>query len=408
MRIAFVTPQMITGGAETYIIRKCEWLNKKGHTCIIISEGGVMTEFIPPFIRHYCINNISFPPFKLTKHKRDIVVNGLSEILLKNNIEIIECHNSFAAIYTALSFDITNIPYIINILSDNALYKNPLLFYLCKKGEKFDLNYVVSTQASRNLNRYFHSNIKFKVLNIPIDSPNYIKSVDSDKYILSVCRMSEEKMYVKHLIEGFTDWKIAKQMPTEIKLFIVGEGKLFNEVKNIADKCNIKIGNNDIHILGTVIGNELDVLFQNCTLYVGMGTTLLIAASYRKSCLLPGFEIKTQPYTWGFWGEKENHYEYLVGDDSLVEYKSSYSNSLAEYFSDPILQKKLGELSYNTFYNHFSTEKIMKEWIGVYESALRKKDNKSRNYKLIKISNDLNILNYMLRFLYKLYKLIKN
>lgn len=39
MHIAFVTPQMIIGGAETYIITKSRWLISHGHTVTVVSGG---------------------------------------------------------------------------------------------------------------------------------------------------------------------------------------------------------------------------------------------------------------------------------------------------------------------------------------------------------------------------------
>ena len=59
MKIAFITPRMIVGGAETYIIRKAKWLTENGNEIVVISEGGCLVESLPKGVKHIQIKNIA-------------------------------------------------------------------------------------------------------------------------------------------------------------------------------------------------------------------------------------------------------------------------------------------------------------------------------------------------------------
>lgn len=401
MKIAFITPRMTIGGAETYIIRKSNWLIKNGYEVIVISEGGESVKALDNSIKHFVVKGIESAPYLYKKEKQSSIIKSVTNILIKEKIDIIEAHNNYPAIYTAFSSKETHIPFIVNILSDNGFIKNPLLYILCLNLQKYELAFAISKQTSINLNRTFLGNIKFKILNIPLNPPKENLPQIQEKYILSVSRMHEEKMYVKELINSYIHLSKNNIIPANIKLFIIGDGPLFPEVKKIAEEGNKYLSNEKIILLGYVTGIELDIYFHNCILYVGMGTTLLTAASYKKPCLLPGFQKKTVKYTWGFWGEEDFYKDYIVGDQSLYKKKNTYDNSLALFFNNLNLQKELGNKAYELYLAYFSLEKIMNEWDIVYKKCYSyKKENKYRK-SVNKIINQINNLNRLLSFYYQ-------
>ena len=62
MKIAFVTPMMVIGGAETYVINKCDWLIDRGFEVIVISEGGENVKNLPDGAEHIILKGISLSP----------------------------------------------------------------------------------------------------------------------------------------------------------------------------------------------------------------------------------------------------------------------------------------------------------------------------------------------------------
>lgn len=401
MKIAFITPRMSIGGAETYIIRKSNWLIGNGYEVIIISEGGESVKVLDNSIKHFVIKGIEFPPYILKKKELSSIIKSVTNILIEEKVDIIEAHNNYPAIYAVLSLKKVFIPLIINILIDTAFIKNPLLYILCKNLQKYDSVYAISKQTSVNLNKTFFKNIKFKILNIPLNPPKKNLPQLTEKYILSVSRMSSEKMYVKELINSYVHLLKKNVIPADIKLLIIGDGPLFKEVEKMAKEGNKYLSKEKIILLGYVTGIELDVYFYNCTLYVGMGTTLLTAASYKKPCLLPGFEKKTMKYTWGFWGEEESHKDYIVGDRSLYKKKDTYENSLSFFFNNQNIQKELGNKAYELYSKYFSLEKIMIEWDITYNRCyLYKKEKKYKKF-INRCVFQIDYINRILSFYYQ-------
>ena len=99
MNVAIVTPQMIIGGAEQYIITKSKWLVENGHDVIIISEGGENVKNLPNKVRHFQLEKISQPTY-LFKYGRLLeMYYQLSRILKDERIDIVEAHNTWPIIH---------------------------------------------------------------------------------------------------------------------------------------------------------------------------------------------------------------------------------------------------------------------------------------------------------------------
>lgn len=101
MRIAFIIPQMIVGGAEQYVAVKCDWLNKHGHKTIVISAGGCNIHSLPEETTHYTVKELIIPNYVLS-HKLSNETSGkISHILQSEKIDIVEAHNTWPIV----SFD---------------------------------------------------------------------------------------------------------------------------------------------------------------------------------------------------------------------------------------------------------------------------------------------------------------
>lgn len=370
MNIAFVTPQMIIGGAEQYVIVKTDWLKQHGHNSIVISKGGENVFNLN--VRHYVIEDIDIPIYHLNKKSRNDLYLKLTQILRDEKIDIIEAHNTWPIVHVYNSYEKHRIPFILNVLSELSYNRNIILqrltCYLAKNRLYFTL--------TENMNKYIEEKCKNKlnanIIPIPIEKQE-IPTCD-EPYVLSVCRMSKEKMYVKYLIMGFGDAVIKHKISGKYRLLIVGDGPLKDEVSKIVCETNRKIGRNLIEMRGTVIGDKLYKLYSGCRCYVGMGTTLLTAASYSKPCIRVGFQEDTMKYAWGYWSETSESKDEIVYTKGSVGKPISFSAILEQIVNDDDLNHEIGRNSALLVNSIYGIDEIMRHWVDSYESVIKAGD----------------------------------
>jgi glycosyltransferase involved in cell wall biosynthesis len=370
LSIAFVTPKMIVGGAEQYIIAKSDWLIKQGHSVIVLSEGGGYVVNLPVGVRHYVIRNISSPPYAVSSKEMNRIVDQISEIILTESITVVEAHNTWPIYYTTLSSARTGVPYLYNLLNELSHRRNILTANLVKQFSRMGMYYTLTDKMNRYVERHIHSKLNPRIIPIPVvPLPEFPDEIAD--YILSVCRFSSDKMYVVHLMEGFAKAYTEKTIPTGMKLKIVGDGELNDEVRRVADACNRMIGKEVIELPGQVTGEALFRLYHNCYAYAGMGTTMLQAAQYAKPIIKVGFEPSTQPWAWGFWGETpEKDKNELVADDPDLSERVPFHEILS-WLTDKKRVVHWGRKAFETYHNYYDYEAIMKKWEAEYQNTAR-------------------------------------
>lgn len=369
--ILFMTSQMVVGGAERYILHKSEWLIKNGYNVIIISGGGIWQDKINVLGgKHYKVDFINKDPYLL---KRSIFLKNI--VLLKNivsteNVTIIEANQFNPAVWAYFLSNMYDIPFLINVLAGRLFYqgKNNYLKFL-KYLDNYGLYY--NSECSNKLIEE-RKNISFKnCIEIPIPvtklKTNSKNNVDSN-YILSICRMSPEKMYIKHLIKDFS--KIVRDnYYKNLKLVVVGEGQCFENIKTLVEKINKSLANlsSKIELKGIVTGDDLNNLYSDCLFYVGMGTTVIQAAMHRKSIILATGDKKYMRYSTGFFSE--DNYNSIGFKFSKMKHDLFY-NRMMILINDKNKREILEKNSFQLFSETFETEKIMKQWTSEYRKII--------------------------------------
>lgn len=361
MRIAFVTPKMIIGGAETYILTKSRWLVNHGHSVVVISEGGENVKNLPDGVRHIEFKT-EVSPASFTFSGYDRYIDRFSTLLQNEKIDIIEAHNSSPVVHTAMSYLKTGIPYLINILNERSYACNPLLNKITRNIAPYGLFYTLTSQMASYISSCIGKDVNATVLPIPMKGIDLSGEKKEGDYILSVCRMAADKMYVKHLIEDFSSLMYSEHLPSRYKLLLVGKGELYEEVKQTAKKANRMIGWNAVEMLGTVTGRELEKLYRGAALYVGTGTSLLLGASCSKACIIPGFTKRTMPYAWGIWGEREEDKNVLSVSELQHYMKTNYTDLLRDLANNPERRIQAGIKAKEIFDRHYDSDKIMNQW----------------------------------------------
>ena len=403
MKVAFLTPRMIVGGAETYILSKCNWLIRHGDQAIILSEWGENVKNIPLGVKHYIIQSISNPPYALSHSARKNLIFTISSILLEEKVDIIEAHNSFPIIYTLLSYKYHKKPFILNVLNEEAYVGNFQLSCATVFLNRHKLYFTLTSQMNQYIEKKIRMPLSPFVIQIPIEVRNTNDAFE-EPYILSVCRMSRDKMYVKHLIKGFAEAKLSKAIPSNITLIIVGEGILFNEISLMVEELNNNLQDNSIILKGTVVGDDLHKLYKHCLFYVGMGITLLTAAAYEKACLLVGMQCKYQPFVWGYWGNNPS-----IDKNSIVANRSYtngilYKDAIALIVNNSIERHEMARKAFSLFTVNYSISSVMNEW----QMQYRRVQNTFSVSNMKYIVCMLNLFNSLVHPIYVLFKKLQH
>lgn len=361
MRIAFVTPKMIIGGAETYILTKSNWLINHGHSVVVISEGGDNVKNLPDKVKHIEFKT-EISPASFTVGQYERYIDRLSTLLLNEKVDLIEVHNSSPVIHIAMSFLKTGIPYLVNILNERSYARNPLLNKITRNISPYRLCYTLTSQMASYISSRIKRDMKATILPIPVKGIDLMSKKREGHYILSVCRMAPDKMYVQYLIKDFSTLMCAGHLNNQYKLLLVGEGELYDKIKEIVDKANRMIGWSAVEMLGTITGTELEELYMGATLYVGTGTSLLLGASCGKPCIIPGFTQKTMPYAWGIWGERTEDKD-VLSVSGLQNYpKINYSDIIVDLINNPDRRFQAGLKAKKLFDQYYDSTRIMQRW----------------------------------------------
>ena len=386
---------MIIGGAESYIITKSKWLLEHGHAIVVISNGGENVKKLPFGIKHVMFET-EISPASFSQEGYDQYLADFSNVLLSEKIDVIEVHNTSPVIHVALSYSITKIPFLINILNERSYQHNPFLKKITRQLSSTGIIYVLTTGMKRFIEIKVNHVINAQVIPIPVFVEGAEAEITSQKYILSVCRMAKDKMYIKHLITEFGKLLEERKIESEFKLYVVGDGELFSEVSGQASVVNRMLGVEAVVMLGTVVGEQLHALYKNASLYVGMGTSLLLAASLGKACILPGYTTKTIPYAWGVWGERDSDRNVLAVSEYQKYPRKSFSVQIEELLNDNSKKHDLEIKAKQLFEEVYHIDAIMKRWEAEYFRIV--------DYFSVRANECLLLQNINLRWMIRVYR----
>ena len=378
--ILFMTPKMIIGGAENYILTKSKFLMNKGYHATIVSEGGCWQNEIEKYGgKHYLINGINSNPFYMMPSEFLNIIEQIIKVIEDQKINIIEANQFYPAIWAIYISMICKTPVILNVLSALSFINNRsnninLIKLYHDKGVYY--NSELSNKLIEKIN-----NFKFercKEIPIPINEnslENQEKKtiLNTHEYILTVSRLDKCKAkYISYLIKDFYK-VIMKKNINNLDLLIVGDGELFFKIKHLADKYNRKIKNkgfeSQIRLVGTIVDDELQYLFKNCKLYIGMGTTVLEASKFRKCTILATMDKRQAKYATGIFAEKENISLGYRMDNSKLE---KFYKIIVSIIDNQKYLAKIGDKAYKIYSERFTLNNVMQIWEQEYFKIINK------------------------------------
>lgn len=316
------------------------------------------------------------------KSKREI-----SEIIVKNNIDIVMAHNLYPLISPSVLRDIKehNIPIIMAL--HNYRLRCPNGYFMtkgricercakgnnlhcvinnCKEGYALSISYAFASFFHRKFgmiekyvdmyispSQYLKNQLasfglprnKIKVI------PHFLNDINDSnnivgEYALFVGRMAKEKG-IFTLVKVF-----AKNRDKMLK--IVGDGEEYGKIKKIIDENKLT----NIELLGFKSGNELEKLYKESRFvitpsecYEAFGLTVIEAFSYKKPVL--GSNIGAIPEL-----VKENYTGWLFKYGNI----ESLSEKLNEIWADSDRIKRFGENGYKYARENFSKEQFLEKF----------------------------------------------
>ncbi len=286
--VRIIDERVILGGGQILYLRLARGLIKSGHSVMLYCNSILpimLTDFKNAGVT-ICKYDIEYkcPIFDDMEDNDIILTNDLYYFVLCNNYA--KKHKIDCKIFL----------YIVHQLILTSPIKKP---YLSKKkygrfitdavnsGNIFFMDEQTMTYSIETLNINVNENIcRSNILRVPVDIPevlsnNIIKPQSVLRHqrfeILTIARADFPfKGYMKGLIEAAAELK--KQYPN-IHLTIISSGDAVMQIKLWMEDAAQK-GMSDIALLTDIPNDNLTEYYQRASLYIGMGTTILEAASH--------------------------------------------------------------------------------------------------------------------------------
>ena len=289
-KILMATMGLDIGGAETHIVELAKQLAVMGHEVIVVSNGGVyVPEIVAAGIRHY----------DAPMHRRSVKcmrqsLKILEEIIREEKPDIVHAHARIPGFLCGLLHRRMGFAFVTT--AHWVFQTGWGLRYLTNWGQR---TIAVSDDIKAYLTREY---------GIPAEQISVtINGIDTDKFspevsgaevlaefgldptqpvVSYVSRMDEDRALVaRQLIE------IAPQLDREVpgvQLLIAGGGNVFDQLRQMADQVNARVGRKIV----TMTGSRTDInrIVAAGDMFVGVSRAALEAMAAAKPVLVAGNE----------------------------------------------------------------------------------------------------------------------
>jgi glycosyltransferase involved in cell wall biosynthesis len=369
--VLFLTPRMIVGGAERYLLEKVAWLVRHQHRAIVVSEGGVWEpEVEKRGGRHHTLGFVGTDPYLFNRSAFLKNLVRLNAIVEREQVSIVEASHLAPALWGHHLSRLFGVPAFLNVLAGREFYEGKsaytaFLQALDAKGLYYNSetsNRLIEAKKKVRLPRCVE--IPIPVVGGPPAPP--LQPGSTGRFVLTVCRMAPEKLYVRALIRDFG--RLMRKRPgDDLRLVVVGDGPCRRQVQALAEKVNRRLGRPDaVELKGTVVGPALDALFAGCLFYVGMGTTVLQAARAGKCSVLATDEKRHRTRSPAFFADGQASTGFRLPEMKLA----SFHQRMKELLAHPGLRQALEAKSAALCRETFEAEAVMHRWLEEYDRLI--------------------------------------
>ena len=276
-KICYVCTWNSLGGTETLILRHVRWLRDHGFCAVVISPRGAMSE-------EYRGAAASF--IELTEAQSDHA--GMTEQEQAERDDqvadtlgrVTPCHFvAFNADGIRMAAELCSRikgSAVSTYLIFDDIYGPEKLAYLEEMNEAGMVLSMNEGCLEGHRKRFGYRLERSVVVPLPMVLPpiGNRRTPSDECHILTVARLVDMKGYVEGLIHDLAEITLKQGLPC--RLIVVGDGPLRSRFEQVAERCGVA---SRIRFVGSVPYAELLEYYTQADIFVGMGTTVLEAAS---------------------------------------------------------------------------------------------------------------------------------
>jgi polysaccharide pyruvyl transferase CsaB len=292
MKILMALAGLDIGGAETHVVELSKEMVRRGHEVVMISGGGVYREDVEDYgIKHYTV------PVKERNYIKIIrAYKMIKKIILKEKPDLVHSHARIPSFIIGLIHKKLNESFVYVTTVHGAFDTSYLVRSLTCWGEK---TLAVSEDLKSYLVKYYNVSPKNVFLSINgIDTGTFNPDVPKERIIEEFSLNPDAKriVYVSRLEDdvALPAYMILKKMPEilkacpDLEFVIVGDGNVYTDIKEKADKINKKAGRKAVILTGQRTDvNEIHAAADVC---VGVSRAVLEPMAMAKPCIVAGQE----------------------------------------------------------------------------------------------------------------------
>ena len=381
---------LVVGGAQTYIFRMMEYMDKQNvRKIIFIWDSGVIADEWKPLIEKYNIEIYFFSQFNPLEIPKSLDGNPVEFKKNENVMSIAMMNESFInSCFLERKFKHANIRSFYYIVHSSFLrlkidnkHIRKIYKRLALKGILADRLIFMYQPIKETVESYFGKKINSPVIRLGMKIPELDKTFIDNRInskvftILSVSRMAFPfKGYNVGLLE---DYIRLKKEYSDIRLVLVGSGEGVIELKNRLNREPDYI-RNDVIFCGTIEYEGLREYFAQANVFVGMGTTVLDAAN-TGLITVTALSYQKDNYSGGFFHDDVNSIGYIYNKGNE---KGIFYDCIKEVYNyDEVKYRECSEKTYTLYKEEYDIGMIMEKILnlktkrkrpGLYEIELYK------------------------------------
>lgn len=226
------------------------------------------------------------------------------------------------------------------------------LFHILEKAGRI----IFMDDMCANYYRKFYgytSDLTLKILHLPLAEPRVLDQKLRNDNVINILSIARAEFPFKGYLIGLIKGLQSLNFTVNISLTIISYGDGYQQLKELSEQSP-ENNNILIKVLGKVDYDQLNRYYQNNDLFIGMGTTVIEAASNR--CI----SIPVLPYTYDlvtdrfFFEDPQCIALEKQGDNSWIELINRYINASKEEKMD------MKNKSYQAFKDNYSMSEFLK------------------------------------------------
>ena len=352
-RICFIVLSSGLGGTETLAIRQSRWLRRNNvHTAIITRFGVMDGEYQESFDQVLHLDDDEVDPGSLLMDEWYRLLDRLADGLRpEGGWHFMVFGQDGVFISSELSARIAGSSCSIYLV-DDLRYGPTRLEYIeamSRHGLFFSMNEACLEAHRRNYG-YRLENATVIPLPMSVTSEQKPLKTGSRLRVVTVARLVPMKGYVEGLILAVS--QAVHEDGSDVELVIVGAGSLLSRLKLTALRAGIA---RRVIFTGSVAYADLPRYYREADIFVGMGTTVLEAASHGVPVLIA--EAYTAEFrTPGLFSALPG---FELGEPIAGETKPSGAGMLRRMLKDKDLRSAEGEAGRSKMRSQFSEDVVM-------------------------------------------------